>query len=249
MHLSDKRKAGAARRTTAYLAAALASIAVVIGVKQGFFTAARQPAPSGTDPSVITATPAQATSRAKPVARSSNVPSESPPSFSEERDPSRPKSTSLTAMARQSNGDEPQTPSSVDAEASDATAVIGRPFPVSNSVEAGCRRFSGSCDEELEGLLSKFAQEQRDLAWATDMEAKLRDHIMTAEPNKFSIRAIECRATRCVVEVASLYGPLLGAPYSFVESNNLYNGLSVLGYEANEHRARITVTLQTFERR
>jgi hypothetical protein len=128
------------------------------------------------------------------------------------------------------------------------TAVIGRPFPMSTSVETACRRLAGTCDEGLQ-LLSKMVQEPRDAEWAKEMEFKLRDHLLTAQPGKYSIRAIECRSTLCAAEVESPYGPYLGGPYSFVAANNLYNGPSFLGYETGELGTKVTVTLQMFERR
>lgn len=85
--------------------------------------------------------------------------------------------------------------------------------------------------------------------FATFISSKLRDHFITAEPGKFSIRAIECRTTLCAAEVESPYGPYLGAHYSFVGANNLYNRPSFLGYETRELGVRVTVTLQIFERR
>lgn len=39
------------------------------------------------------------------------------------------------------------------------------------------------------------------------------------------------------------------SPYSFVAANNLYSGPSFLGYETGELGAKVTVTLQMFERR
>jgi hypothetical protein len=129
-----------------------------------------------------------------------------------------------------------------------AAAVMGRPFPISTSVATDCRRLAGTCDEGLQ-LLSKMVQEPRDAEWAKEMESRLRAHFLTAQPGKYSIRAIECRSTVCAAEVASPDGPYLGGPYSFVAANDLYNGPSFLGYETGELGATVTVTPQMFERR
>jgi hypothetical protein len=94
-----------------------------------------------------------------------------------------------------------------------------------------------------------MAQEPRDPAWAPDMETKLQDLVM-AEPNKFSIRDIECRMSLCAVEVASVYGPYLGKINSNNPlDNNLFTWFGMFGYETDPSAARITVTLLTFKRR
>jgi len=246
-------------RRTAYLASAVALIAVGVGVKQACFRDVRRTVLDDTNQPGLPADPFTTISRAEPVTPLLHRPSErrsiSGSTGQPRESPTGESSAAghgtvfLTGTSHQSKVTEPNTPPTIDAEASDPADVIGHPFPVSASVEASCRGLGSSCDEHLEGILSQFAQEPRDPAWAKEMEAKLRDQVMTAEPDKFSIRAIECRTTLCVVEVASLQGPYRAAPYAFVRSNNLFNGSAMYGYESNEYQAMITVTLRTFVRR
>jgi hypothetical protein len=139
-------------------------------------------------------------------------------------------------------------PATINPEDLDPTSVIGRPFPVSASVEKGCRRGVDTCDEVYE-LLLEMAQEPRDFAWATDMEAKLRDYVKNIEPDKFSIRTIECRTSLCVVEVASIHGPLFGIQYKAPLYKKLSNSIGMFGYEADPSSARVTVTLLAYTRR
>ena len=106
------------------------------------------------------------------------------------------------------------------------------------------------CDE-VRQLLSQMAQEPRDPAWAADMETKLRDDVMTVEPGKYSIRAIECRASLCAVEAASLDGLYFG----HLDSNEyldrkLLKGMDNFGYEIDPSSgSRVTVTVRMFKRR
>ena len=96
----------------------------------------------------------------------------------------------------------------------EAAEVIGRPFPMSPSVEGPCRKEiakdpkTASCDRVLD-LLSAMAREPRDPAWAFEAETRLRD-LINANPKLFTIRAIECRTSLCAIEVASTYGQYLG---------------------------------------
>jgi hypothetical protein len=129
---------------------------------------------------------------------------------------------------------------------SDPTAVIGRPFKISPSVQAGCKEVT--CPE-LEADLAKFAQQPRDPAWASEMEARLEDYIENSEPNKYQIRNIECRTSMCYVEVASIYGQLFPPGYNSPMRQWLFTAGSDFGYEVDPSSARITVTVLPFFRR
>lgn len=142
-----------------------------------------------------------------------------------------------------------QTRAAAERPTADATAVIGRPFPVSTSVMTACRSLGRTCAEELEGLLQQFAQEPRDPAWATDIEAKLRHRVMTVEPGKFLVRSVECRTSLCALEVASIYGRYPRSASDDVLSDGLFHSDSIFGYETDSSAARITITLALFERR
>jgi len=129
--------------------------------------------------------------------------------------------------------------------ASDPTAVIGRPFKISPSVEAGCKVIT--CPE-MDRDLAKFAQQARDPAWASEMEARLEDYIETSEPNKYQIRNVECRTSMCYVEVASIYGQLLPPQYDSPMDRWLIGGSSEFGYKVDPSSARITITVMPFYR-
>jgi hypothetical protein len=130
-------------------------------------------------------------------------------------------------------------------DAVDPESVIGRPFPVSKSVDEGCTE---SYCSEWRGLLGKFAQEPRDPRWAAQTEADLRA-LALAEPEKYTVRSVECRSSLCVIEVASLFGGFSGIPTTSALYGKLFNGGAEFGFERDPSSARITVTVQTFERR
>ena len=129
---------------------------------------------------------------------------------------------------------------------SDPNAVIGRPFKISASVQAGCKEVA--CPE-LERDLAKFAQQPQDPTWASEMEARLEEYIESSEPDKYQIRNVECRTSMCYVEVASIYGPFFPPGYSSPMNQLLLGGAADFGYEANPSSARITVTVMPFFRR
>ena len=84
-------------------------------------------------------------------------------------------------------------------QGTDPSSVIGRPFPLSASVQEGCK-ITG-CPYMIQEL-SKFVQEPRDPSWSDGMEARLRNYI-EAQPENYAIRDIECRTSVCAVEVTS----------------------------------------------
>lgn len=135
-----------------------------------------------------------------------------------------------------------------------SSAVIGRSFPVSASVKEACEHGSREDYDYCAGahkILAKFSQEPRDLAWAPNVETRLRALIM-AEPDKYVVRAIECRTTVCVAEATSIYGIFhyitqIASDTSL--STNLMPDMGSFGYETDPSMARITVTLMTFKRR
>lgn len=125
--------------------------------------------------------------------------------------------------------------------------VVGRPFPLSPSMEAECRVDDG-CAPVLR-LLRQFSQQPRDPIWATRMEAGLRDLVMSLPG--YSIRAIECRASLCAAEVASGMGMFnfitpTGPDGSDPSLSGLHAFYSETAYEHDPTYA--TVTLMTFRR-
>lgn len=125
--------------------------------------------------------------------------------------------------------------------------VVGRPFPLSPSMEAECRVNDG-CAPALR-LLRQLSQQPRDPVWASKMEARLRDLVMS-QPG-YSIRAIECRVSLCAAEVASGIGMFnFITPTGPYGSDPALSGLDAFYDEtAYEHDPKYaTVTLMTFRR-
>jgi len=148
--------------------------------------------------------------------------------------------------SQQSGASEPVASAAGETGAMDPAAVVGRHFPVSASVIAGCKS-RGGCPN-LDEQLDKFAQEPRDLAWAADVESKLRALVM-ASSGQFAIRSVECRTSLCAIEVASLSGPFLsGISLNPALRALLYSGYGAFGIERDASSAKIVVTLLTLER-
>jgi hypothetical protein len=236
-------------RTAAYVVAAVALIVFCIVVKHGFFDGSERTAQNEAGlPFIAPVLPPQAESARVSSALSTNPGRLANPGLGQRTHPSGLESSDHPAMA--------QPLPSIGTEASDPPAVIGHRFPMSVSVESRCRQAlaklgkEAPCDAWLQ-LLSEMAQEPRDEAWATDMEAKLRDLVM-AESTPFAIRATECRASLCAMEVASTYGafhfiPRVGSDEQLHSS--LFVTAADFGFERDPTGATVTVTLAMFKRR
>jgi hypothetical protein len=136
----------------------------------------------------------------------------------------------------------------IDHAIDDPNAVIGRPFPISESVSSGCEREgSDSPCMDVVNLLTQMAEEPRDLRWAKETEAGLQAWL--SQSSEFTIRAIECRTTLCAVEVSSIHGPLGRFRYGEPPDRNVINSIPLFGYETNPSSARVTVTVRMFKRR
>lgn len=129
----------------------------------------------------------------------------------------------------------------------DAT-VVGTAFDVSPSVDARCKDFL-NCNE-VRKKLAIMAGESRDPSWATQMETKLQDAVMLEGPDKYLVRNVECRASICALEVASLFGPYLGPHFGDPLNDSLWDGIETIwSYEFGANGVRTTVTLKLFTRR
>jgi hypothetical protein len=138
-------------------------------------------------------------------------------------------------------------PDSVPEDEGPDLRVVGRPFPLSPSIEAECRVDDGCAP--LLRLLKQFSQQPRDVVWAAKMEAGLRDLVMS-QPG-YSIRTIECRASLCAAEVASGTGMFnfitpTGPSGSDPSLSGLFAFYSETAYEHDP--AYASVTLMTFRR-
>ena len=134
---------------------------------------------------------------------------------------------------------------------SSGAAMIGRPFPVSESIERNCRRMAtggvDGCGEVHDALLA-LAQEPRDPVWAMDMEARLAALVSTRDSNAF-IRSLECRTSRCALEVASVSGAFRDPEYDYMVQNGISPSYGAFSYEKDPSSATMTVSLLTFLRR
>ena len=128
------------------------------------------------------------------------------------------------------------------------TSAVGTPFTVSASVENDCKLDKTVCSL-VSQQLEKFSQEGRDTAWADQAEADLQDYIASRGTGKFLIRNIECRATICVVEVASLFGQYLPMDEADQVKYGLIDGHDAWGSEPDPTGVEIAVTLTTYTRR
>ena len=159
----------------------------------------------------------------------------------------------LNSQNRASNAQKKDASPPNNFELMDARTAVGRAFPVSQSVAV--RR-----DCQFEGrplalclgtweFLGEFSKEPRNIPWARDKERRLEAAINALGQDKYSIRAIECRSTRCAVEVSgyeSYVGDLDGDPDL---KEDLMASDSTWGYEKGPNGERIVVTVMTFERR
>jgi len=80
--------------------------------------------------------------------------------------------------------------------------VIGREFPISESLRKACE--DELSVEDLERI-ERFAGEPRDRGWAAGAEELLYSMIEARSPD-FAARRIECRKTVCLMEVESRLG-------------------------------------------
>jgi len=240
------------RMTTTYWVAALALIAVAIGVRQGIFRIAAptskdkagqyraNPAISITSGRELSGDPRLATSNESPLA---NV------------DQSATDSGKLAIGTEARDQGEPV---SKNRETLDPAAVIGRAFPISAAVEADCKRKQDYICNDVQQKLSKMRQEPRDPVWAPEMEALIQhDVLLEEQPDRFRIRYIECRTSLCAAEVESTlsmsgtYGSYMGGMQVHHDALNaaLHTNFNTFAYETDPSGARVTVTVITFSRR
>lgn len=87
---------------------------------------------------------------------------------------------------------------------SDETSRVVTRYRASESVTMACAQHElwNDCSK-LNGFLERMRVEPRDPAWAAMAEARIRHAAVDGERGQFRIRALECRRTRCVLEVAT----------------------------------------------
>jgi hypothetical protein len=183
----------------------------------------------------VRAAASAASAEAAPALRSIDLPSPSP------ADGAKSTATAADVASRVQGGPVAGTVASA--------SRTGRPFPVSKSVRSDCEGESagvGICVEVIR-LLKKFAEEPRDVNWATDMEARIRAFV-DGEAGKFAIRTLECRTSVCAVEVESIYGPYMGVDYQTQLDSGVEDSVASFGDEEDAQGQDVTITLRLIER-
>jgi hypothetical protein len=125
-------------------------------------------------------------------------------------------------------------------------------FQLSPSVVEDCQRAPESGCRRLEEFLYAMAQERRDPVWATDMEARLAQLVTRGERDNYWIRSLECRNTRCAVEVASVvdYAGVSLVSDDVLDRSLRWYGGSATAWEVDPTTgAKIIVTVATWQKR
>jgi hypothetical protein len=132
------------------------------------------------------------------------------------------------------------------------SSVVGHHFPLSESIRrtcAGLGKGEGECPE-LMAFLAAFSEEPRDLSWAAPIEQRITEFIAESKLGNTSVRTVECRTDRCVLEVQAPF------EYSIIEfekdpvlKEELREWIGDLGFEREAGQPEIVVTLATLYRR
>jgi hypothetical protein len=137
-------------------------------------------------------------------------------------------------------------------------SVVGRPFPVSESILAACgprdSNPSRSCGPNKK-LLDEMAEEAREEPWATAAERSIRG-LVELEPGTelprtvtYTIRALECRTSICFVETSSIMGGFATQLYYFEKTSGMRAQYPIGSTEIDEYGSQVHVTLWPFVRR
>lgn len=71
-------------------------------------------------------------------------------------------------------------------QTSDSASVIGRAFPVSAAIEADCKMKRDHICNDVNDKLAQLAEQPRDPAWASEMEALIQHDVLYEEqPGRF----------------------------------------------------------------
>jgi hypothetical protein len=126
---------------------------------------------------------------------------------------------------------------------------VGRPFPLSDSVLAGCK-LRNYCVGEAIPVLSEFADEERNPEWAAQIEAEIGNYVAQRASEGYALRVTECRTTLCAAEVVSQRSEVF---YLHREPESLHKRISldiIIGFpEILPTYQENVVTLLIFQRR
>jgi hypothetical protein len=129
---------------------------------------------------------------------------------------------------------------------------IGFPFHLSPSVVEDCRHSPGFTCRGLEQFLDEMTYEWRDATWAAEMETRLEQWVTRGQRDRYRIRALECRSTRCAVEVASEFGyaRVVLASDDVLDRALRWTGATAAAWEIDPSTGNVTVvTVATWQRR
>lgn len=126
-------------------------------------------------------------------------------------------------------------------------SYVNQPLPISDSVLQFCQK-TDRC-ESVFIVLRELAQEPRDLTWAPRTEDILRRFVQSYPEGRYSIRAIECRTSGCVMEVSSPVGslPLMYGHPLFDDS--MLERINRLGFEYDDSGKRTVVDFRILVKR
>jgi hypothetical protein len=126
-------------------------------------------------------------------------------------------------------------------------SVIGRPFPLSESVRRTCEKMAIFC-KKGEALLAALAEEPRDERWAATTEDMIRREITRKEFSPQTIRGLECRRTICAVEATTQTAMIrFGDEINFGHVRS--DGSFLFGQETHAPGDRVLVFVRFFYRR
>jgi hypothetical protein len=96
----------------------------------------------------------------------------------------------------------PKEPEPASGDAFVLPPVVGRPFVLSRSVVEACLKMPWTCTD-VRAFLEHMRAEDRRESWARDVESRIARATLTRADGRYSIRALECRHSRCAIEVTS----------------------------------------------
>jgi hypothetical protein len=105
-------------------------------------------------------------------------------------------------------------------------------------------------------LLDEMAEEPREEPWATMAERSIRALVeLELEPGTelprevtYTIRALECRTSICVLETASIMGGFATELYYFEKTSGLTAQYAIHSTETDESGNKVHVSLRPFAR-
>ncbi|MEZ5499800.1 MAG: hypothetical protein R3E77_10275 [Steroidobacteraceae bacterium] len=135
-------------------------------------------------------------------------------------------------------------------EGIDPAEVIGRPFPLSASIQRSCAEiYHDTCTPIFERL-DRFQNEPRDPEWASRIEDRLRQLVGTVAAGQATVRQVECRTTLCAMEVEWRYkNMMLDTWQDEVLRREVLETGAIVGFENSNSEEKLQVTFEVYFRR